>query len=183
MSGFRSDYCPCSKALQDRVYRVANDANLPDDLRSNIMRAGQRILTSRIAQSNRKRITADELVDLLERLYAKTGTQFTPIITRLAHGALSIPEERLREWYATARQIANSYTTITPEQQKEIGNALAVSDDPDGLRNKILAYHQEELKTVLETHPLQIATRRNGRPSQCMAKTKSTWRTGKEKQL
>jgi hypothetical protein len=183
MSDFVGDYGLCNKELQDRVYRVAQDAKLPKALTADIVKAGLMMLQAKPSQERETKITANELVDLLEMLYAKTGTQFTPIITRLAHGALSVPEERLREWYATARQIANLYTTITPAEQKKIGDALTASESPDSLRSRVTALHQEEVRIMLKEHPSMSASIRNGRASEHVIRTKSTWRTGKEKQV
>ncbi len=183
MDDFVRDYSLCSKELQQRVYKVAEDAKLPKDLTDSIIKAGLMILQSKPTHTKEEKITANELVDLLEILYAKTGPQFKPVITRLAYGVLSVPEERLREWYATARQIANLYTKITPDEQKKIGNVLAASESPDRLRSGVNALHQEELRMLLREHPSQTASIRNGRSSEHALKTRSTWRTGKEKQV
>ncbi|MEM4240320.1 MAG: hypothetical protein QXM31_03690 [Candidatus Woesearchaeota archaeon] len=182
MNDFTSEYTACSNALLGRVYKVAEDAKLPKYLTEDIVKAGRLILQSKSAQQKEVRITANELVDLLERLYAKTGQQFMDIIKRLAHGALSVPEERLREWYATAMQIANFYTRITPEEQKRIGDVLSESESPDSLRNRVTALHQEEVMKLLKEHP-SLSASRNGRASDHAHRTKSTWRTGKEKQV
>ncbi len=177
------DYGFCNKELQQRVYKVAEDAKLPKDLTDNIIKAGLMILQSKTTHTKEEKITANELVDLLEILYVKTGPQFKPVITRLAYGALSVPEEMLREWYATARQIANFYTTITPDEQKKIGDVLAASESPDSLRSEVTALHQEELMILLKERPSQTASIRNGRSSEHALRTKSTWRTGKDKQV
>ncbi len=173
-----TDYVPCSRDIYQRVYKVATDAKLQKDLTRNIIIAGMRIIQSTGAQQKKTRITPNHLVDLLELLYAKTGNQFTPIITRLANGALSVPEERLREWYATAQQIANFYTRITPEEQKRIGDVLSESESPESLRDRVTAMHQEDVMRLLKEHS-SSARGRNGRVSENIFPTKSRWITGK----
>ncbi|MEM4266293.1 MAG: hypothetical protein QXX65_04430 [Candidatus Woesearchaeota archaeon] len=179
MSSLINAYPLCSKVLQERVYRIAENARLPKDLTADLIKAGRLFLSS--SAEHKPRISANDLVDLLEMLYAKTGTQFVPIIKRLTYGALSVPEERLREWYATARQIANFYTSITPEEKEKIGETLATSESPDSLRTKVESLHQEEIRQLLANQPWKSAGR-NGRTGEHAYRTRSTWNTGKEKQ-
>ncbi len=178
-----TDYRLCTSELERRVYKVAEDAKLPEELTRNIINAGKRMLQSKPVHSRDARITANDLVDLLEMLYAKTGPQFVPIIKRLAEGALSVPAEKLRDWYTFARQVSSVYTNITPQEQKRISDALSASESPDILRRGVAAIHHEEIRRILEEHPSLAAVKRNGRISEHASRTKSPWNMGKEKEI
>lgn len=174
-----ADYTLCNKDLQEKVQKIVEYARLPNDVTANIVKAGLRILEAAQISDKRKMALAHDLVDLLERLYAKTGQKFQPLISRLAEGALTLPLERLNEWYATAKQIANYYTEMGAEREQTITELLANTNTPEGLRNKIESLRYGELKELMNTKPWQIAGR-NGRIGEKVYRTKTTWRTCKE---
>ncbi|MEM2916496.1 MAG: hypothetical protein QXT19_04025 [Candidatus Woesearchaeota archaeon] len=174
-----ADYTLCNKNLQEKVQRIVEYARLPNDVTTKIVKAGLRILEAAQISDKRKMALANDLVDLLERLHAKTGQKFQPLITRLAEGALTLPPERLNEWYATAKQIANRYTEINQEKEQTITELLINTDTPEGLRDKIESLRYGELKELIDTKPWQISGR-NGRMGEKVYRTKTNWKTCKE---
>ncbi len=138
-----SDLAICNTKLLDKVYEITRSAKISERFTKDIVSAGRKLLRSYKGESNEVKVSATDLLDMLQNLYAKTNNQFLPILQNLVKGVNTAPNNQVRSWYSTARQVSILFTDeLTKSEKQRLDQLIANCDSPERFQSEITRIKQ-----------------------------------------